>query len=228
MSAGITLVFAFRSTRWQRYPRILGHEGAGYVRAVGAKVEAAKIGDAVVLSYDYCEGCRLCSQSQPAYCENFHPLNVLGDRGSTFSTTGNSHSLIFGGFFGQSSFSSLSVVGERAVVRISDLLRDEGELKLLGPLGCGFQTWAGAVTISGSAASGDVVVVAGLGAVGFGAIMAAQLVGCKTIIAIDQIDSRLELARQIGATEVLTTADRSELGKQLSKCLGDQRVSLVM
>ncbi|KAJ9615099.1 hypothetical protein H2200_001173 [Cladophialophora chaetospira] len=211
-----------------KYPRILGHEGAGYVKAVGAKVEAAKVGDAVVLSYDYCEACRLCSQSQPAYCENFHQLNILGDNGSKFRAIGNPHSPIVGGFFGQSSLSSLSVVSERAVVRISELLKDEGELKLFGPLGCGFQTGAGAVTIAGSAASGDVVVVTGLGAVGFGAIMAAKIAGCKTIIAIDQVDSRLGLAKQIGATAVLTTADRRDLRKELSNCLGDRRLSLVI
>ena len=211
-----------------KYPRILGHEGAGYVRAVGAKVQVAKVGDAVVLSYDYCGACGLCSQGTSAYCENFYRLNMLGDKGSTFRTTGNSPSPIFGGLFGQSSFSSLSVASEKTVVNVNGLLGDEAELKLFGPLGCGFQTGAGAVTIAGSAGPRDVVIVAGLGAVGFGAIMAARIARCKTIIAVDRVNSRLELAKQMGATDTVTTIGQSDLAAQLSHLLKDLSVSLVM
>ena len=211
-----------------RYPRILGHEGAGYVRAVGAKVEVANVGDPVLLSYDYCRACGFCSQGQVAYCEKFQQLNILGDTGSTFRTTGNSSSPVFGGFFGQSSFSSLSIVSQNTVVNIHGLLRDEAELKLFAPLGCGFQTGAGAVTIAGRAGPTDVVFVAGLGAVGFGAVMAARIAGCKTIFAIDRVDSRLELAKQLGATDIMTTVAQSGLAEQLSSRLRNHPASLVM
>jgi Zn-dependent alcohol dehydrogenase len=74
-------------------------------------------------------------------------------------------------FFGQSSFARHSVVSEASVVNVKNLLRDENELKLFAPLGCGFQTGMGAILNYSNAGPDNAVMILGLGAVGMGALM---------------------------------------------------------
>lgn len=76
-----------------------------------------------------------------------------------------------GQFFGQSSFANLSAVKEASIVNVKGLIKDEEELKLFAPMGCGFQTGAGTVTNLAKATSSDSVVVMGLGGVGLAAVM---------------------------------------------------------
>ena len=210
-----------------RYPRILGHEGAGHVRAVGQKVTAAKVGDAVLLSYDYCGKCEFCSNGKLSYCLDFAHLNMIGDSGDVFATT-DSQRPVIGKFFGQSSFASLSVVDENCVVNVDGLVQDVAELKLFGPLGCGFQTGAGAVINAGQAQPEDIVVVTGLGAVGMGAVMAANIARCKYIVAVDRVQSRLDLAKTLGATHVLNSTGQDDISGKIKELVQNQRISLVM
>ena len=209
-------------------PRILGHEGAGYVRAVGAKIDKFNVGDAVILSYDYCKTCHFCLKGLPAYCKEFYRLNMVDDCEETFKTKDTPPKPISGMFFGQSSFSALSVVSENAAVNVTGLIKDREELKILGPLGCGFQTGAGAVMITGSAGPADVVVVAGIGAVGLGAVMAARIAGCKQIISVDRVSSRLSIAQQVGATAILNTAEQQDLGSSIINIVRNDCISLIM
>jgi Zn-dependent alcohol dehydrogenase len=140
------------------YPKILGHEGAGIVERVGSKVSHVKKGDKVLLSFDYCgkDDCRACEDDTPGYCGEFHGKNLLSvpdvyqrDDGKT----------IGGFFFGQSSFSSVALVKGTSVVNVDKLVKDEEELKLFAPMGCGFQTGAGAVTEMVNAGKKDTIVV---------------------------------------------------------------------
>jgi aryl-alcohol dehydrogenase len=80
-------------------------------------------------------------------------------------------------------------------------------LELLGPLGCGLQTGAGAVLNSLKVPAGASLAVFGSGAVGLAAIMAAKIAGAHPIIAVDVNPKRLELARELGATHVLDPRD---------------------
>lgn len=84
----------------------------------------------------------------------------------------------------------------------------EAPLDILGPLGCGIQTGAGAVINSLKVTPGASFVSFGAGAVGLSAIMAARIVGATTIIAVDVVSSRLELARELGATHVINSRER--------------------
>jgi Zn-dependent alcohol dehydrogenase len=81
---------------------------------------------------------------------------------------------VAGQFFGQSSFANLSAVKEASIVNVKGLIKDEEELKLFAPMGCGFQTGAGTVINLAKATSEDSVVVLGLGGVGLAAIMVSQ------------------------------------------------------
>lgn len=77
---------------------------------------------------------------------------------------------IGGLFFGQSSMASYTIVRQSSVVNVASLVRDESELKLFAPLGCGFQTGFGTIDVVAKAGPHDTVVVMGIGGVGFSAI----------------------------------------------------------
>lgn len=181
------------------YPIVLGHEGAGIVERVGSTVQKVKPGDHVVLTYMSCGRCDSCLKGAPTYCENMFPLNFGGARDDGSVSTYDEKRKIHDHFFGQSSFGTFSIANERNVVKVPK----EAPLELLGPLGCGIQTGAGAVMNALKVGSGQSFAVFGAGAVGLSAVMAARIVGATTIIAVDINDSRLELAKELGATHVV-------------------------
>lgn len=186
------------------YPKVLGHEGSGYVLAIGSDVKSVNVGDPVLLSYTYCGKCDKCEDSEETYCQKFNVENAECGVKIWDAKQGE----IGGKFFGQSSFASLSLVEERSVVNVKGLVKDgdDEELKKFSPLGCGLMTGSGAITNTAKARQRDSILVTGMGAVGLGAVMAAKIQGCKTIIAVDRIASRLELAKELGATHILDTS----------------------
>ncbi|KAI8663969.1 PKS-ER domain-containing protein [Fusarium keratoplasticum] len=198
------------------YPRVLGHEGAGFVRAVGSKITKVKPGDAVLLSFAFCTQCHNCKFGAPGYCHEFSALNFAGTKKAFQFPTGTGPD-VGGSFFGQSSFSKLSRVQETSLVNVSQLVRNKNDLKLLAPLGCGIQTGAGTVTELAAAKPSDKVAIIGLGGVGLAAIMAAKLKGCRTIIGIDRVPARIEMAKKLGATHGIDTSTISNLVDEVRK-----------
>jgi aryl-alcohol dehydrogenase len=118
------------------------------------------------------------------------------DGSSALSRNGD---LVHGHFFGQSSFATHAVANERNVVRLNGSM----PLEIAAPLGCGIQTGAGAVLNTLRVPAGASLVVFGAGAVGLAAVMAGAIAGCATIVAVDLLPGRLELAREFGATHVV-------------------------
>ncbi|GAB7347270.1 hypothetical protein MBLNU459_g3360t1 [Dothideomycetes sp. NU459] len=194
------------------YPRVLGHEGSGYVKAVGSKVTVAKPGDPVILSFDSCNSCATCKAGTPSLCYSFVDLNFGPNKSFAAGAADASSSSpeIDGRFFGQSSFARYSVVSETSVVNATELIRSKEELELFAPLGCGIQTGSGTVLNVANAQPSDVVAIQGLGGVGLSAIMAARIAGCRTIIGIDRVECRLAAAKEFGATHVVDTSKLPE------------------
>ncbi|RDI12359.1 aryl-alcohol dehydrogenase [Rhodococcus sp. AG1013] len=185
-------------------PGVLGHEGAGIVEEVGSAVTSVKPGDKVLLSFTSCGECRNCRTAHPAYCQEFLPRNLVGGRRADGSTTvRRGDEEINGHFFAQSSFSTYALADERGVTKVSD----SADLGLLAPLGCGIQTGAGAVLNILTPEPGSTLAVFGVGAVGMAAVMAAALTGAERIVAVDIVPSRLELARELGATDVINSKE---------------------
>jgi aryl-alcohol dehydrogenase len=122
-------------------PAVLGHEGAGVVEAVGSDVTGVVPGDHVVLAFDSCGECPPCNSGHPAYCELFAPLNYFGTRLDGSATMRQDGSDVHGSWFGQSSFATHALASARNAVKVDATL----PIELLGPLGCGLQTGAGAV-----------------------------------------------------------------------------------
>lgn len=185
-------------------PMVLGHEGAGVVEAVGAAVTEVVPGDHVIMTYMWCGHCHTCESGHPAHCENMGPLNFGGGRldGSTATFDAEGRPL-HDHFFGQSAFSTFALANEKNIVKVSP----EAPLELLGPLGCGIQTGAGAVLQALAVKPGSSFAAFGAGAVGLAAVMAARVAGATTIIAVDITPSRLDLARELGATHVINSRE---------------------
>lgn len=183
-------------------PAVLGHEGTGVVVAVGQRVTRVSPGDRVVLTFNSCGTCATCASGHPAQCADFLTRNFSPMRADGSVSYSNGSQPVSGHFFGQSSFSTLALAEERCVVRVDT----DAPAEVLAPLGCGVQTGAGAVLNVLRPSAGASVAVLGVGAVGMSAIMAARLTGATAIIAVDIVPSRLELARELGATTAINPA----------------------
>ena len=180
-------------------PCVFGHEGSGVVEQVGSAVRSVKPGDHVVLSYSSCQQCPSCIAGKPAYCHQLYQHNFLGTRIDGSSAWAADGKVVHGHFFAQSSFGTHALASERNTVKVIQ----DAPLWLLGPLGCGVQTGAGAVINSLRPKAGSSFAVFGAGTVGLSAVMAARLSGCATIVAVDPIASRRDLALDLGATHVI-------------------------
>ncbi|WP_329022144.1 NAD(P)-dependent alcohol dehydrogenase [Streptomyces sp. NBC_01423] len=185
-----------RSAGRSPLPAVLGHEGAGVVvRAGGGPDTEIGVGDHVVLSFDSCGHCRNCRAAAPAYCDSFAALNLFGGRADEPPRlTDADGKALAPRWFGQSSFADYALVSARNAVRVDPAL----PVELLGPLGCGFLTGAGAVLNTFRAGPGDTLLVLGAGAVGLAAVMAAGAAGVP-VVAVDRHRQRLELAERFGA-----------------------------
>jgi aryl-alcohol dehydrogenase len=183
-------------------PVVLGHEGAGIVQRVGARITKVRPGDHVVVSFLSCGSCGTCQRGMPSYCENGLACNFAAARLDGSSGLRGRGGVIRSYFFGQSSFASHCLAGERNVVKV----RDDVPLELLGPLGCGIQAGAGAVLNAPAGQPHGSIAVFGTGSVGLSAVMAARVAGYTTIIGIDTSPARLELATELGATHVIDAA----------------------
>jgi len=179
------------------FPGVLGHEGAGVVEAVGAQVTHVVPGDSVLMSFHSCGVCAACHDHQPGYCDEFFPRNFLGQLGRDDGGLWRKDQRIGSNIFGQSAFATYALAHSDNVVKIDADL----PLELLAPLGCGIQTGAGTVLETLKVQPGQSVAVLGGGAVGLSAVMAARIAKAARIVLLDRHCHRLELGRELGATE---------------------------
>lgn len=180
-------------------PGVLGHEAAGVVEQVGGDVTSVAPGDRVALTFRSCGGCRKCESGHPAYCRDMPALNYAGRRPDGSNAISDADGPLLSNFFGQSSFATHALAYERNVVKIPDELPFE----LGAPLGCGIQTGAGAIINVFAAEPGSTLLVAGAGAVGLSAVMAAVIQDCAAVIVIEPNTARRGLALELGATHVI-------------------------
>jgi len=183
-------------------PSVFGHEGAGVVEKVGKRVTKVKPGDHVVLGWDYCGECTACKAGKYLYCLNFFLHNFHGARPDGSTTLKKGDQAIHGNFFNQSSFADFALANERNVVKVTK----DVSLEILGPLGCGVMTGAGAVMNSLQAKSGDSIAVFGVGPVGMSAVLAAVVCECAPIVAVDLHEGRLKAAKEFGATHTVNAS----------------------
>ena len=180
-------------------PMALGHEAAGIVRALGPGVDDLAVGDHVVLVFvPSCGDCAPCMEGRAALCEPGARANGAGTllsgarRLSRNGTPVNHH-------LGVSAFADHAVVSRRSAVKVPrDLPFEEAAL-----FGCAVITGVGAAVNTAGVRPGATVAVVGLGGVGLNAVLGARLAGAERIIALDLVDEKLALARELGATDTL-------------------------
>ncbi|NLO47681.1 MAG: NAD(P)-dependent alcohol dehydrogenase [Clostridiales bacterium] len=179
-------------------PAVFGHEGCGIIEKTGPGVTDFQKGDRVGFSYGYCGTCQACRTGQPYGCEENRRLNFSGVQ---YDGTKRLHYGKQGvsSFFGQGAFATYAVVHVHNLIPI----RDDVNLVMTGPLGCGIQTGAGAVLNYIKPQPDSSILITGCGPVGLSAVMAAKIAGCTTVIACDIIDDRLKLAGELGADYVI-------------------------
>lgn len=152
-------------------PANFHQQGAGYIDAIGPNCRSHhSVGDPVLLSFAYCQNCRQCNSRHPGYCPQMGLMNFPGDADTFATKNGDAQ----GQFFGQSSFSNYTIAKDVSTLNVKDIVKDEKELAMFAPLGCGFQTGAGTVASLGQAGPDDFVVIMGLGGVGLTAVMVCR------------------------------------------------------
>ena len=180
-------------------PVVLGHESSAIVEAVGDGVTYVKPGDHVITCLSvFCGICPQCLTGHPNLCEN---TEVKMLPGVARRMTWNGQQL--NQAFNLSSFAEQMLVHENAMVKIDpDIPLDRAAL-----VGCGVMTGVGAVFNAAKVEPGATVAVIGCGGVGLSAVNGAALAGAERIIAIDTVASKLEIARELGATDTLNASN---------------------
>ncbi|GBR49180.1 S-(hydroxymethyl)glutathione dehydrogenase/class III alcohol dehydrogenase [Neokomagataea thailandica] len=185
------------------FPAILGHEGAGIVREVGAGVKHLKPGDHVIPLYTpECRECKSCLSQKTNLCTSIRATQGKGlmpDGTSRFSYRGQPvlH------YMGCSTFANYTVLPEIALAKI----RPDAPFDKVCYIGCGVTTGIGAVLFTAQVEAGATVVVFGLGGIGLNVIQGAKMVGAGRIIGVDLNPERAAIARQFGMTDFVNPKD---------------------
>jgi S-(hydroxymethyl)glutathione dehydrogenase/alcohol dehydrogenase len=185
------------------FPAILGHEGAGIVREVGAGVTTLKSGDHVIPLYTpECRQCKFCLSGKTNLCGAIRETQGQGlmpDGSSRFSLNGEPlyH------YMGTSTFANFTVVPEIALAKI----REDAPFDKVCYIGCGVTTGLGAVMNTAKVEAGATVAVFGLGGIGLNVVQGARLAGAERIIGIDLNSQRQLLAEQFGMTDFINPTD---------------------
>ena len=178
------------------FPSILGHEGAGIVREIGAGVTSVKVGDHVIPLYTpECRSCKSCLSQRTNLCTKIRSTQgqgVMPDGTSRFSMGGKP----LAHYMGCSTFSNFTVLPEIAVAKV----REDAPFDKICYIGCGVTTGVGAVIYTAKVWPGANVVVFGLGGIGLNVLQAARMVGADKIIGVDLNPAKVEMARKFGMT----------------------------
>lgn len=189
--------------RPRQMPMVLGHEAAGEIMETGPGVRDLKVGDHVILVFvPSCGHCMPCAEGRPALCEPGFKSNGAGTLMSGATRLSRAGKPVFH-HVGVSAFADYAVVAQESAVRIDKSLPFE-EAALFG---CAVITGAGAVINTAKVPAGTTTAIIGLGGVGLVSMLAARLSGARTIVAIDMLDDKLKLAKQLGATHVVNARD---------------------
>jgi Zn-dependent alcohol dehydrogenase len=200
-------------------PVVLGHEGSAIVEDVGPGVRGLAPGDHVVLSWlPYCGSCARCVAGRPNLCERMQAFDAgrLADGTTRMHADGIdvSHNV-------PSSFAERAVVPANTAIVVDPSI----PLEQVALLGCAVMTGVGAVLNTAGVRPGQSVAVVGCGGVGLSAVQGARIAGASSIAAVDVVPSKLELARELGATDGVDarTVDPREAGERFDvvlECLG--------
>ncbi len=180
-------------------PAILGHEAAGIVEQVGKAVTYLKPGDHVIACLSvFCGFCEDCMSGHPNRCANKEAIRRGKKEKSRLSQNGAPIK----------QFAELSTYAEKMLVHENALVKIDPKIPLdrAALVGCGVTTGMGAVLNTARIEPGSTVAVFGCGGVGLAAIQGARIAGARMIIAVDKFESKLALAKRLGATHTVDSS----------------------
>lgn len=189
-------------------PCVPGHEAAGIVEAVGSEVRTVKVGDAVVTCLSaFCGHCEFCVTGRMALCLGG---DTRRQKGEAPRLVRSSNGEAVNQMLNLSAFAEMMLIHEHACVAINP----EMPLDRAAVIGCAVTTGAGAVFNACKVTPGETVAVVGCGGVGLATVNAAKIAGAGRIIAADPMPEKRELAKKLGATDVLDPTS-PDAGKEL-------------
>ncbi len=195
------------------FPAILGHEGTGFVEAVGDGVTSLKAGDRVILSFrPNCGRCHYCVSGVPVLCDGHKGSRKVMCDGTSRVSLGGKPLYVS---------TRLGTFAEKIVCPEEQAIPITGDVphEVAALIGCCVTTGVCAVTNAAQVPPGSSVVVIGCGGVGLNAIQGARLAGASQIIAIDILDNKLEYAREFGATHTINS-ERADAEKEVRRITG--------
>jgi S-(hydroxymethyl)glutathione dehydrogenase/alcohol dehydrogenase len=180
-------------------PTVLGHESAGVVEEVGSQVSYVQPGDHVITCLSvFCGHCKYCLSGRPSLCDKAETRRRADE--APRITKGDE---VVHQFLDLSSYAEHMLVHEHALVKI----REDMPLDRAALIGCGVTTGIGAVFNTAKVPAGSTVAVIGCGGVGLSAIQGAAIAGAGRVIAVDTLPGKLELAKQLGATDIVNASE---------------------
>jgi alcohol dehydrogenase len=181
---------------------VIGHEASGIVEKCGAGVDDLKKGDHVVIVFmPSCGHCGPCSEGRPALCDPGLAANIAG------TLISGARRLKRNGVYinhqvGVSAFAEYAVLSRNSLLKVDAAL----PLDIAALFGCAVLTGMGAVVNSAKVTAGSTVAVVGLGGVGLSAVLGALAAGASRVVAVDILDRKLDLARQLGASDAFNAS----------------------
>ena len=190
-------------------PAVLGHEAAGTVEAVGSQVRYVKPGDRVITCLSvFCGECDMCLKGRQVLCRR--EAGVVREPSEPPRLSQNGSPVTQGMVLG--AYAELMLVHEHSVVKV----RDDVPFEVLALIGCGVTTGVGAALNTARVEPGSTVAVLGCGGVGLSVVQGARIAGAGRIIAVDTVETKLGMARELGATDVVDASG----GDVVEKVLG--------
>jgi S-(hydroxymethyl)glutathione dehydrogenase/alcohol dehydrogenase len=183
-------------------PIVLGHEGAGVVEEVGEGVTNLAPGDHVIISWvPQCGSCFFCDRDQGYLCENANAALATGGLldGTTRMTSQGAPLFQMAA---SGTFSETTIIPAIGAVKIPGDI----DMRVAALIGCGVLTGTGAAMNTANIKKGDTVAVVGCGGVGLNVIQGARIKGAGEIIAVDMNETKLQMAKEFGATATVNAS----------------------